>query len=340
MSVRFLKIVTVLIGASFLLTACDPPMPPEVKAALAEQSYTCELGDTQLSAPESIAAVAGDWQATVEANCPGMTITPASLPSESVELQIGEIIGTPFASVPFAVDGVVIAVMLTDITNVNLSAEAIEGIWSGKIISWNDPLIAALNPNFQMPATPIGFGTELESTKSKPLTDWLTRLAGHTITLSGGTAKLSGLTEGQLVITSYSNAMALSLPMVGISAGEGTEGVIPEIGSINSGASMYQSKSVNGIVQLTFNPKAKPIAPEGVDVAPPPYQALTIINLNLVGADSLKTRAAARYILRQDSQGSLGLSTVVGLPENLRIIALTEVSKGLPEPVITEAPTQ
>jgi hypothetical protein len=103
---------------------------------------------------------------------------------------------------------------------------------------------------------------------------------------------------------------------------------------------MYQSKSANGIVQLTFNPKAKPIAPEGVDVAPPPYQAVSVINLNLVGVDSLKTRAAARYILRQDSQGSLGLSTVVGLPENLRIIALTEVSKGLPEPVITEAPAQ
>lgn len=338
MSVRILKIATLVIGATFFLTACDPPMPPEVKAALAEQTYTCELGDTQLFAPESIAAVAGDWQASVESNCPGMTITPVAKLSDQVELQIGEVIATSYESVPFAVDGVVIAVSLADITNVNLSAEAIEGIWSGKITAWNDPLIVALNPNFEMPATKITFGTELDATRVKPLTDWLTRLAGHSISLTGGAAKLATLSEGQLVLTSYSNAMALALPMVGISSGEGTEGVIPEVGSLNSGASMFQSESSSG--KLSFNSEAKPIAPEGVDVAPAPYQAVSMIYLNLVGQDSLKTRAAARYLLRQDSQGSLGLSTVVGLPENLRIIALTEVSKGLPEPVITTEPGQ
>ncbi|MFM2321144.1 MAG: hypothetical protein RL612_291, partial [Actinomycetota bacterium] len=114
--------------------------------------------------------------------------------------------------------------------------------------------------------------------------------------------------------------------------------VIPEVGSISSGASMFRATASEGIVLLAFDAKAKPVAPEGVDVAPAPYQAVSIINLALSGIDSLKTRAAARYLLRQDSQGSLGLSTVVGLPENLRIIALTEVSKGLPEPVFTSAP--
>ena len=343
MLVRSLKIAALVIGASFLLTACDPPMPPEVKAALAEQSYTCVEGDTQLSAPPAVAAVAGDWQASVETNCPGMTISPVAKAAPTVELQIGEVaekICTPYASVPYAVDGVVLAVKLTDITNVNLSAKTIEAIWSGSITNWDDPAIAELNPNFQMPATPISFGTELDQAKAKPFTDWLSRLAGHSILLSGGSVKLAAIPEGGLVLTSYSATTGLGLPMVGISVGKGSEGVVPEVGSLNSAASMYQAKSTNGIVSLTFNSKAKPIAPEGVDVAPAPYQAVSIINLNLCGVDSLKTRTAARYILRQDSQGSLGLSTVVGVPENLRIIALDAVSKGLPEPVITDAPAQ
>jgi phosphate transport system substrate-binding protein len=318
-------------------------MPPEVKAALAEQSYTCVEGDTKLSAPEAIAAVAGDWQSSVESNCAGMTISPVANIDSQVELQIGAVDSkncTPYASVPFAVDGVVLAVNLTDITNVNLSAQVIEEIWAGKITTWNDPAIVELNPNFQMPATAISFGSEISAEQAKPFTDWLGRLAGHPVKISGGSTKLTSLSEGGIVLASYSDTVTLGLPMVGISSGKGSEGVVPEIGSINSAASMYQAKSINGLVSLTFNPKAKPIAPEGVAAAPAPYQAVSVINLNLCGVDSLKTRAAARYILRQDSQGSLGLSTVVGIPENLRIIALDAVSVGLPEPVITQAPAQ
>ncbi|MFM6977569.1 MAG: substrate-binding domain-containing protein [Micrococcales bacterium] len=334
MSARLLKVVTLAIGASCLLTACDPPMPPEVKAALAEQTYTCEPGDTQLFATESIAAVAGDWQAAVESNCAGMTITPVADLTDKVELQIGGAPANVYSSVPFAVDAVVIAVNLPDITNVSLSADVLEKIWAGQISAWDDPAIAKLNAGFTLPATPITFGNELDAVAAKPLTDWLTRLAGHQVALTGGNAKLSTPTEGSLVVTAYSSAMALGVQLVGI------DGVIPEVGSINSGASMYQAKTSSGNVTLSFNPKAKPIAPEGVAVAPAPYQALWVINLNLCGTDSLKTRAAARYLLRQDSQGSLGLSTVVALPENLRIVALAEVSKGLPEPVITAVPNQ
>ena len=338
MSARLIKVVALVIGASFLLTACDPPMPPEVKAALAEQTYTCEPGDTQLYAIESVAAVAGDWQSSVEANCPGMTITPSAVATDNVELQIGTDASGAYSSVPFAVDAVVIAIMLTDITAVSLSADVLEKIWTGQITNWSDPAIAELNPGFNLPATPIAFGNELSSAQAKPLTDWLSRLAGHAVALTGGDAKLAKLSEGALVVTTYSAAMAIGALLVGIAEKAGVDGVIPEVGSISSGASMFRATASEGIVSLAFDAKAKPVAPEGVDVAPAPYQAVSIINLALSGIDSLKTRAAARYLLRQDSQGSLGLSTVVGLPENLRIIALTEVSKGLPEPVFTSAP--
>lgn len=329
---RIIKTLALVIGASFLLTACDPPMPPEVKAALAEQSYTCIEGDTQLAATEAIETVAGDWQASVEGNCPGMTITPTSKITDATELQIGVGKCVPYASVPFAVDAVVLAVQLTDITSVNLDAKAIQKIWSGEITMWDDPAIVALNPNFSMPNTPVSFGSDLEAKSAAPLSDWLKRSAAVDVQFSGGTAKLDAMTEGAIVVASYSKVAALGITMVGITTEAGRDGVLPEQGSLASAASMFKGE------KFAFDAKAKPIAPEGVAVAPAPYQAVNLIWLNLCGTDSLKTRAAARYILRQDSQGSLGLSTVVALPENIRVLSLTQVSKGLPEPVITEQP--
>lgn len=340
MFIRVLKVTGLIVLGSLTLTACDPPMPPEVLAALAEQSYTCVSGDTQLSAPAVISAVAGDWQTSASANCAGMTITPAAAASDKVELQIGDPADKScqaYAQVPFALDAPVIAVKLSDITNVNLSADAIEKIWSGAITNWNDPALAALNPSFQLPSTPITFGTEATGDGLKAFDDWMTRLAGHAVVTAGGTANLAKMAEGALLLTSYSAATAASLPMVAIAAKAGTDGIVPEMGSINSAATMYKSKVTNGVVALTFDSSAKPIAPEGVAVAPTPYQAIEVIPLRLCGTDTLKTRAAAKYILRQDSQGSLGLSTVIALPETLRAIALTAVSKGLPQPSLTPA---
>ena len=343
MSARIIKVIALAIGATFLLTACDPPMPPEVRAALAEQSYTCEPGDTQLAAVAPVAAVAGDWQASVETNCPGMTITPVAENAPEAELQVGQANAgsAAYATVPFAIDAVVIAVSLTDITQVNLSADAIAKIAAGQITSWDDPELAALNPNFSMPATQISYTNLLSAAQAAPLTDWLNRISGKDVSLGATAAKAGTMqTDGSLIVTTYSAAMNDGLQMVAITAEVGSDGVVPESGSIGSAATMFTSKVSGGNVALNFDAKQKPIAPEGVAVAPAPYQALSVYNLYLTGTDSLKTRAAARYLLRQDSQGSLGLSTVIGIPESLRVVALDVVSKGLPEPDLSATPNQ
>lgn len=327
----------VLIG-SLTLTACDPPMPPEVLASLAEQTYTCVEGDTQVHAIETVAAVAGDWQMSLEGNCPGMTITPTTELTEAAELQIfradSSATGTSYSEVPFALDAVVLAVSLTDITNVNLSAAALGKIWSGEITSWNDSELAALNPNFELPDVPISFGVDSEVGDTKSFLDWMQRLAGKEITLEGGSATLEDFAEGSIVLTKYSKATELFVTMAGIVTEEGGEGVIPTMETVLTAATMFKTKTENGKIALTFEPKAKAIAPEGIAIAPMPYQAVALITLALVGEDSLKTRAAARYLLRQDSQGSLGLSSVIALPEMLRAISLTTVSIGLPQPTL------
>ena len=327
----------VLIG-SLTLTACDPPMPPEVLASLAEQTYTCVEGDTQLHAIDTVATVAADWQFSVESACPGMTITPVVEATEATELQIfradAAAVGTPFSEVPFGLDAVVLAISLTDISNVNLSADAIGKIWSGEITNWNDSELAKLNPSFDLPDLAISFVVDGDVGDTKSFLAWMERLAGREISIEGGSASLEDFAEGSLVLTKYSKATEQFLNMAGIVPEAGGEGVIPSMETVLTAATMFKTKTENGKVVLTFDPKAKAVAPEGIAIAPVPYQAVTLITLALVGEDSLKTRAAARYLLRQDSQGSLGLSSVMALPEMLRAISLTTVSVGLPQPTL------
>ena len=326
-----------LIG-SMTLTACDPPMPPEVLAAIAEQTYTCEAGDSELFALPAVASVAADWQFSVEMYCPGMTITQVDAATEATALQINRAglaaAGTTFSQVPFALDAVVLAVNLPDITNVALSAEAIEKIWAGQITNWNDPTLVSLNSSFEMPDLAISFGTDPEVGDTSSFTDWMNRLSGKSLSLTGGTANLEEFVEGSLVLTKYSTASDLTATVVAISADPKQEAVAADAEHIISGGTMFKTKLVGGNVELTFDPKAKPIAPEGINQAPSPYEAVTLITLSLVGEDNLKTRAAAKYLLRQDSQGSLGLSSVIALPEMLRAVALSTVSVGLPMPTI------
>lgn len=335
---RTLLSATLALTASLSLTACDPPMPPEVLASLAEQTYTCVEGNSDLAAIPAVAAVAADWQFSVESNCPGMTITPVGEATPQTTLQIHEsnvaALGQSFTSVPFALDAVVLAVSLPDITDVHLSAEVISKIWAGEIVNWSDPAIAKLNASFEMPDLPISFGNELDSSAAAPLTEWLGRLAGAPVELNGGEANLDNFAEGALVLTKFSKASEYSATMVAIVTEAAPDGVLPAAESISTAATMFQADIANGETKLTFDVEATPIAPDGINEVPEPYEAVTTISLSLVGEDNLGTRAAARYLLRQDSQGSLGLSYVIALPEKLRAIALAEVSKGLPQPTI------
>jgi phosphate transport system substrate-binding protein len=335
---RSLGALGLVLFGSLTLTACDPPMPPEVLASIAEQTYTCEAGDSELYALPTVASIAADWQFSVEMYCPGMTITPVDAATAATALQINRAgvaaIGTTFSEVPFALDAVVLAVNLPDITNVALSVEAIEKIWAGQITNWNDPTLVSLNTSFELPDLAISFGTDAEVGDTTSFTDWMNRLSGKAVSMAGGTANLEEFVEGSLVLTKYSRAADLTATVVAIVTDPKQDAVAADAEHIISAGTMFKSKLVGTNVQLTFDAKAKPIAPEGISQAPAPYEAVTLITLSLVGEDNLKTRAAAKYLLRQDSQGSLGLSSVIALPENLRAIALSTVSVGLPLPTI------
>jgi phosphate transport system substrate-binding protein len=57
--------------------------------------------------------------------------------------------------IPTCAGGVVPAFNLPGITSLNFDGPTLAGIYLGKISTWNDPAIAALNPGVTLPATPI-----------------------------------------------------------------------------------------------------------------------------------------------------------------------------------------
>jgi hypothetical protein len=139
------------------------------------------------------------------------------------------------------------------------------------------------------------------------------------------------------VLTSYSQATTASNSIASIVTGKKieTDFAVADSNSMLTAATQWKTSTSATGVTVELNPQSKPIPPLGLDVAPNPYQAIFPVNMHLVGSDNLTTRAVARYLLRQDSQGSLALSSVVALPEVIRVVCLTSVSKGLPTPKVS-----
>ena len=63
--------------------------------------------------------------------------------------------GSTAITLPVTAGGVAIVYNLKGVTSLNLSATTIAGIFSGKIVKWNDPAIVADNRGTTLPSTPI-----------------------------------------------------------------------------------------------------------------------------------------------------------------------------------------
>ena len=73
--IKSIKLVAAMLLVSPMLTACDPPMPPEALAALAEASFTCVEGDVLASFSDEVAEGAPFLAENLAMNCPGMSYT-------------------------------------------------------------------------------------------------------------------------------------------------------------------------------------------------------------------------------------------------------------------------
>ena len=353
-SVRVSAALAIATAAALALTACDPPMPPDVAAQIAEQTYTCVQGDVTITGPAEIADPLSQWNLSLPTACvsplPAMTLTPvASAPADLLVSAAtpDAAVCKPFETVPLAVDSGNIAFNLSVTSTLNLTPKTAAAILTGKITKWNDKAIAAENVGTEMPDEPIIIGKPADKLAFDSLNTWLSRLgapidsASFAHSASTSIDSYSALQEGEVAIVPGSYAMALGLYSVSIQTGVDSSTKEPvlavsDVSGTGSAATQWVAKTNDGGVGVTLDSSLAPIAQAGFDTAATPYQAIYPVNLYLCGEDTLLKRAAATYILRLDSQGALGASNYNQLNEGTRTLALVTVRKGLPEPKPTK----
>ncbi len=352
MFAKLVRLVAVVGIASVVLTACTPPMPPEVKAALLEQTYTCISGNANIQSTEIMADAIPSLQGAMSGNCPTMTLTGVET-GNSTDIAIGSY--APAAtdcevssSVPYALDGAVVAATLSQAAGLALSPATVAGIFDGSISTWDDAAITKDNAGIAVGAGPIQVSPATDKLALASFAGWYKKLTGKVFNASLLKAKsqltvadLGTLADGSIALLPYSifsvysvSAMTIPLPAAILSDPKGNPtGVLPDLAGIQSAGTQLEFTKTGTNVSVKLNYDLKPTAPQGSDIAPAPYKAIYPVALSLCGKPSKTVRAISRYLLRQDAQGVL--TALVPLPESLRAESLDVVSVGLPNPKVT-----
>lgn len=333
---------------SFNLTACDPPMPPEVAAQILEQSYTCEQGEVTAAFPSEMSDPAFQWIDSLQYACvdplPLMSITQVEL-GEPSDLAISAYpVDTTICpakfTIPFAIEAAAIAFQLADSSSLQLSPNNIAAILNGEITNWSDPRIAEDNYGTEFPDLQISVRQSADELALASIKGWLTALK-QDISASGIKPQkeltLEPLAEGEIAIAPNSqvlNAGGYSVSVImGVDkeTGEAKLAAADNL-SISAAASQLVPVKTGAQVSVKLDTKIKPAAQEGLNEAAQPYQAIYPVYLNACGEDTLPKHAVALYLLRLDSQGVLAASNYNPLPERVRYESLDVARSGLPTP--------
>ncbi len=347
--VKKISAIAVAIGLSFTLTACDPPMPEDLKVALAEQNVLCEPGVVELQLPEAIADLGLGWADAMAVGCTDMQLSVADtltnqsglmITSEKLNSQQGA-----FLSVPFALDAAVLVVNISDAYEIYLSAQTVAEIFAGTITKWNDPKILADNSGIDLPDLKIILPKQATPAAKASLSSWIETITGSPLELSSvADSKVTDIelatpTEnGSIAIAAYSAATFSGSTIAAILTEPGNidTAVLPATETIYSASTQLVAKMDGDQLKISLDPKVKPTAPEGSIEAAFPYQAIYSVYLDFMGEESALVRTAGRYLLRQESQGIITSGTMLPIPESVRILAVKIVEKGLPKATIPD----
>lgn len=346
---RTLKAASVALLVSLGLTACDPPIPQEILVAQAELEIQCEQGEVPAVFPESATDLALGWSDSLLFACEQMPLISTSDRSTPSDIFVSEstLIPTtcsPFATVPVAIDAAVLVVNIPDYFDIFLTPQQIASIFNREITNWSAPELAELNGGAPLPDLAIVLPTEATASAKAALSEWISRLTGAPLDLDGiadfkdndEIVLAIPQTEGGIGIASYSAASYSSVTTVGIVPDSSNPDVLVSASytTLLSASSQLVAAIDGTKLKLNLDPSIEPQAEAGLEEAVLPYQAIYAMDMALCGADTTLKRTMARYFLRQDSQGVILSSTLMPLPEAIRIKAIEIVAVGLPIPEV------
>lgn len=341
---RIAKVATVATVALFTLTACDPPIPESLLVAQAEQVVTCETGEVSLGLESGFADLGYAWSEMALAACPEMVITPSESRDAELLISARTDLCEPIAQAPIGFDSAAVVFYLDEAFSLNLSLEAIAGIFSGEITDWGDEAIAKDNPEVDLTGIPINVIPQSSNAAISAMQNWIKESTGADSALSliaeeEGTYwpdLLFSLESGSIALAPMSDVLLNGLVPANIVLADG-EILVPEQASFFAGASQFDFEKSENTVVAKMNFEREPLPFPGTTEVATPYQATFPIDLTICGEDTLLKRAVARYVVRLDAQGIVATSTVTALPEDMRVAAASVLGKGLPVPEIDPA---
>jgi len=346
--VRYKKTTAVFAPLVFLfISACTPPMPPDVLAAIAEQEVTCIPGDVKVGVDAETTPLIQSALDLYITSCELSTIT---LVQDGLDADIVifdnsaarlPICSTSVAAVPFVVEGAGIALNYSGATSLNFDAELLSKIYSGQITDWADPAIAALNPESELISLPIVLmGLTSANNSILSFEQWMKNLgvSNFQVKVTQPAETLEQLaeafttTDGSLGIfpAEFISENALTVGSVVVPEGS----AVFDIETMSSAGTQVKSELNGDVLTATLDPSIAVAAAEGTDTINIPWQAISWLNLAICKADdvNLGARAFARFLLRQDAQGQFTVLGYVPLEESLRLNAAGIIGKTLPTP--------
>jgi phosphate transport system substrate-binding protein len=236
---------------------------------------------------------------------------------------------------PVQIGPIAIAYNLSGVTGLKLDATTIAKIFSGKITTWNDPAIKALNSGANLPSTPITLAVRSDgSGTTQNFSLYLEKAAGSAWTLgsastidwpktahaaSGGSGLAQAVksTPGSIGYVDFSTATASGLSAATIKNSAGAF-VAPSPASATAAAS-----HVTPAADLTFTTVDEP----GADSYPITYQSWDLVYAEQKSAsDAALLKAYLGYLLG-DGQKLLTQLDLAPLPSSIDSAAVAQLDK-------------
>jgi phosphate transport system substrate-binding protein len=238
--------------------------------------------------------------------------------------------GSTPLNLPMVGGPIALGFKLTGVSKLVLDGPTVAKIFLGKITTWNDPAIAALNKGAKLPATKItpfyrsdasgttfNFESFLAATAKSvfttaPNTDSSTaNFAGQGKTGSQGVAQATASTNGSIGYFEYSYAVQSGLPTVDIDNGSGPVQISPDAASAALASAKVVGKGQDLTMQLDYATKAEGAYP------------ITLVSYEIVcskyksSADAQKVKDFLTYLVGP-GQSSLKQQGYAPLPSALQ----------------------
>ena len=345
-------------SAVLVLTACNPPLPPELQAQLADNSINCGSGPVSVSAPGSLTPFLDFSTFEYNSLCPDASLPSIeydqNLPADIVltASPVAPTICEPYLTVPIMANAATIVTSLLGLDGMILDPKTLSEVINGNITSWNDPKIVDLNPQFDPIDLPIVVSAKISKADADSIDAWLSRVAPDSwsgwptsFEIVDGEFDPNNLPaefalDGGLGFAPFWYVIQNSLQTVQMKV-DPNQDAVPSAGdNIASGVSQLVLDSDSDPISVKVDPDREPLPIPGYDVALSPWQALTPYYAHAcTGAAEQDVRSFLRYMLRSSSQSALPDYGFYGIPDEMRGKAIEKVSQGLPSPSPLEPDT-